>query len=160
MRLSNKQKTLAIVAFRQLRIGEEDRHRIQAEFGGHRSLTKMSYQGWLELVRHLEECGFKGSGFRVQCSKLKPRTVNGESRFYRDSRAPLISKIYVLWYQLAGTYYIPGKEKAALRGFLRKRFRVDHENFLDTRTAIKVIEAIKAIVQRAERKAKEKAIWD
>ena len=66
MSLSNKQKTLAIVAFRQLGIGEEDRHRIQAEFGGHRSLTKMSYQGWLELVRHLEECGFKGSGFRVQ----------------------------------------------------------------------------------------------
>jgi len=154
MSLSNKQKTLAIVAFRQLGIGEEDRHRIQAEFGGHRSLTKMSYQGWLELVRHLEECGFKGSGFRVQGSKLKPRTVNGERG--TCSRAPLISKIYVLWYQLAGTYYIPGKEKAALRGFLRKRFRVDHENFLDVPTAIKVIEAIKAIIQRKL----GKAIWD
>lgn len=154
MSLSNKQKTLAIVAFRQLGIGEEDRHRIQAEFGGHRSLTKMSYQGWLELVRHLEECGFK-SRLRVPGSGLRVNSQHVTRNSHPD-KSGLIRKIYVLWYQLAGTYYIPGKEKAALRGFLRKRFRVDHENFLDVPTAIKVIEAIKAIIQRKL----GKAIWD
>jgi hypothetical protein len=145
--LSNKQKTLAIVAFKQLGISEEDRHRIQKEVGGHRSLTKMSYNGWLELVRHLGDRGFKNrSPFTVHRSPQRTTDNPG--------RSGLISKIYVLWYQLAGTYYTPGKEKAALRGFLRKRFRVDHENFLDTPTAIKVIEAIKSILKR------NNVIWD
>ena len=147
MALSNKQIALVHVACKELQISEEDRHRIQQDIGGHRSLTRMSYKGWRDLIRHLELCGFKGSGFRVQGSKLKPGTVNGE-RETDNSKIRLIGKLYALWYQLAGTYYIPGKEKAALRGFLRKRFRVDHENFLTTKKAIAVIEAIKAIIDR------------
>ena len=176
MSLSNKQKTLAIVAFRQLGISEEDRHRIQAEFGGSPSLRTMRYPGWKNVLKHLEERGFKNrSPFTVHRSSQ--RTIDNLSRASRSNdgqptrlpdggqatdnspeqgRGALIGKIYVLWYQLAGTYYTPGKEKAALRGFLRKRFRVDHENFLDTPTAIKVIEAIKAINARNT----EKAIWD
>jgi len=151
--LSNKQKTLAIVAFRQLGISEEDRHRIQTEFGGSPSLRTMRYPGWKNLLKHLEDRGFKA--LRLRSGQ---RTTN-------NSREALIGKIYVLWYQLAGTYYMPGKEKAALRGFLRKRFRVDHENFLDVPTAIKVIEAIKAILSRASRsndgkRKLEKVIWD
>ena len=151
--LSNKQKTLAIVAFRQLGISEEDRHRIQQEVGGHQSLTKMSYNGWLELVRHLGDRGFKNrSPFTVH--GLPQRTTdNGQRTTDNPGRSGLIRKIYLLWYQLAGTYYTPGKEKAALRGFLRKRFRVDHENFLTTKKAIAVIEAIKSILRR-------NAIWD
>jgi len=152
--LSNRQKTLAIVAFRQLGISEEDRHRIQAEFGGSPSLRTMRYPGWRNVMRHLEARGFK-SRVRVTGSELR---VNSQlaTRNSHPDKSGLIGKIYVLWYQLAGTYYMPGKEKAALRGFLRRRFRVDHENFLDVATAIKVIEAIKAINVRNS----EKVIWD
>lgn len=152
MSLSNKQKTLAIVAFRQLGISEEDRHRIQAEFGGSPSLRTMRYPGWKNLLKHLGERGFKNrSPFPVHRSS---RYIGNHGQQTADnSREALIGKIYALWYQLAGTYYIPGKEKAALRGFLRKRFRVDHENFLTTQKAITVIESIKAILKRH-------AVWD
>ena len=147
------------MAFRQLGIGEEDRHRIQKDVGGHQSLTKMSYNGWLELVRHLEAKGFTSrSPLTVHRSPTDNgpacRTAGRQRTTDNPGRSGLIRKIYVLWFQLAGTYYTPGKEKAALRGFLRKRFRVDHENFLDTPTAIKVIEAIKAIGKR------KSVIWD
>ena len=151
MSLSNKQKTLAIVAFRQLGINDSDRHRIQAEVGGSPSLRTMRYPGWKNLLKHLEERGFK-SRLRVPGSGLRVNSQHATRNTHPD-RSGLIGKIYVLWYQLAGTYYMPGKEMAALRGFLRKRFRVDHENFLDVPTAIKVIEAIKAILKRH-------AVWD
>lgn len=62
-----------------------------------------------------------------------------------------IRKIKALWLTLAGTYYTQGQEWRALRGFLKKRFRVDHENFLDGRKAWEVIEAIKEISRREKR---------
>ena len=154
MSLSNKQKTLTIVAFRQLGINEEDRHRIQAEFGGSPSLRTMRYPGWRNLLKHLGERGFKVQGSRFKGSGFTDEQKTDPQSEIRNPKSKMISKIYFLWYQLAGTYYTPGKEKAALRGFLRKRFRVDHENFLDTPTAIKVIEAIKAIGSR------NNVIWD
>jgi hypothetical protein len=163
--LSNKQKTLTIVAFRQLGISEKDRHRIQAEFGGSESLRTMRYPGWRNLLKHLEARGFKSrspltANRSPQLTKdngLRPGGAyapEGQRTTDNPGRSGLIRKIYVLWYQLAGTYYTPGKEKAALRGFLRKRFRVDHENFLTTKKAIQVIEAVKSIC------ARHNVMWD
>jgi len=136
--LTRKQIALIHVACKELGISEDDRHNIQEEFTGFRSLTKMNYQAWCRLVRHLEERGFK-TAIRFE-ENAEPGTPN--------SKRNLITKIYALWYTLAGTYYNPGAEKKALRGFLRKRFRVEHENFLTPEQAIKVIEAIKAISKR------------
>jgi len=138
--LTRKQIALVHVACKELGITEDDRHLIQEEFTGFRSLTKMKYQDWCKLVHHLEERGFKS---RTQY----PLTTDNGQRI-TDPKLKLVTKIYALWYTLAGTYYEPGKEKPALRGFLKKRFRVDHENFLSTDQAIKVIEAIKAISAR------------
>ena len=136
---------LIFLGYRQIALEECDRHLLQREITGKASLKKMGNIDFEKLVRHLRERGARIDINLPPQSNREPGTVN---------REPLLSKIYVLWYQLAGTYYIPGKEKAALRGFLRKRFRVDHENFLDTPTAIKVIEAIKAIGKR------KLVIWD
>ena len=138
MPLTKKQIALIHVACKELGINEDDRHLIQEEFTGFRSLTKMTYQAWSRLVQHLEACGFKNP-LRLQADS---------SQLTADNKSRLVTKIYALWYTLAGTYYEPGKERAALRGFLKKRFRVDHENFLSTEEAIKVIEALKAISAR------------
>jgi len=57
--LSRKQIALIHVACKELGISEDDRHLIQEEFTGFRSLTKMNYQAWCRLVHHLQERGFK-----------------------------------------------------------------------------------------------------
>lgn len=75
--------------------------------------------------------------------------VAGDPHDIADSKRKLIRKIYAEWHDLGPSgYYEPGKERAALRGFLKKRFGVDHENFLTPEQAIKVIEAVKAIKKR------------
>jgi hypothetical protein len=62
-----------------------------------------------------------------------------------------IRKIYALWWTLSGSYYESGKEFSALRGFLRARFRCDHENFLTPEKAHQVIEALKKIGVREQK---------
>ena len=133
--LTNKQIALVHVACKELGISEDDRHLIQEEIGGARSLKKMTEAGWRALVRHFEERGFK--------SPLRdgPEPAG-------DGKTRLLRKLYAEWHDLAGVYYEPGKERAALRGFLRKRFGVDHERFLAAERCIKAIEAVKAIRKR------------
>jgi len=153
--LTRKQIALIHVACKELGINEDDRHLIQEEFTGFRSLTKMNYQAWSRLVRYLEARGFTrlrqgyGGPARQNFSDGGPARQNfSDGGRTTDPKLNLVTKIYALWYTLAGTYYEPGNEKKTLRGFLKKRFRVDHENFLTTEQAIKVIEAIKAISAR------------
>ena len=138
-RLTKKQIALVHVACKELGILEDDRHRIQEVFGGSRSLKTMSQYGWEELVRHLEACGFRSS---LHLDPPPPRA---------EGKGKLTRKIYALWDELEGSYYEPKNKRRALRGFLKKRFHVDHERFLDVETAIKVVEAIKAIRQRRSR---------
>jgi len=134
--LSNKQIALVHVACKQLGISEDDRHGIQEAVGGARSLTRMSEQGWRNLVRHFEARGFKS-----------PLALEHPEFEIRNSKSKLLRKLYMEWRDLRG-YYEPGKERAALRGFLRKRFGTDHERFLSPEQAIKAIEAVKAIKKR------------
>jgi len=141
--LTNKQIALVHVACKELGISEDDRHLIQEEIGGARSLKKMSEAGWRALVRHFEERGFRAY---PPVSVAGPLRDSPESA--GDSKSRLMRKLYAEWRDLAGVYYEPGKERAALRGFLRKRLGVDHERFLTAEQAIKAIEAVKAIKAR------------
>ena len=136
MTLSAKQIALVHVACKKLGINNDDRHAIQETVGGARSLTRMSESGWRELVRHFEARGFKS-----------PLREGDSSQLIADSKTKLIRKLYAEWRDLKG-YWDPGKERPALRGFLRKRFHVEHERFLTPELAIKAIEAVKAIGRR------------
>ena len=138
MALSNKQRRLIFSGYRQIGLEEADRHLLQREITGKESLKTMDGVDFRKLVRHLEKCGFQvqDSGF----------SDSGQD----TSKIRLITKLYAVWGTLAGTYYIPGKEKAALRGFLRKRIGPSHENFCTVEQLIAAVEAIKSIARRTE----------
>ena len=141
MPLSNKQRRLIFSGYRKIGLEEADRHLLQREITGKESLKAMNGIDFRKLVRHLEKCGFQ-----VQDS-WQPATnpAGGDGAKIR-----LITKLYAVWGTLAGTYYIPGKEKAALRGFLRKRIGPSHENFCTVEQLIAAGEAIKSIARRTE----------
>ena len=138
MGLTNSQKAVLHVAKAKLCL-EDDEYRdaLQAH-GGVSSSKDLDYRGFLDVMKHFEACGFASPP-----SKRKPpserdrgpgRATDGQLR-----------KIFAMWWSLGSSYYKPGLEKKALRGFLKKRFRVDHENFLTFGQAHGVIEAIKRI---------------
>jgi len=144
MGLSNRQKAVLHVAKTQLALDEETYRDILEAHAGVRSSVSLTYGGFLRVMRHFEACGFE----RRQIPPGPPLQKGG-GRAGMASDAEL-GKIRAMWAGLAGTYYRPGAEWKALRGFLKKRFRVDHENFLTAAQARKVIEAIKAISSREQ----------
>ena len=118
------------------------------------------------MMKHFEACGFKsngkGKGTEAKGIRHKGRAAglpaSHEQRSSR-SRAGMatekqVKKIYAMWWAMPAGYYEKGKQLSSLRGFLKKRFRVDHENFLTFRKAGQVIEAIKAIGLRSLAKPK------
>lgn len=136
MGLSAKQIALVHIAANQLGLDDETRRDILEAHAGVRSTKALDYQGFREVMKHFEVSGFKAKGGRQEIQgKARPGFASPQ----------MIRKIYALWWTLGGSYYEKGKELRSLRGFLRKRFRVEHENFLDFQTAHKAIEAIKAI---------------
>lgn len=136
MGLSKKQKAVLHVAKGKLGLDEATYRDALEAYGGVRSSTGLGYKGFLAVMEHFEKAGFKSK--KTRHSSL----VTRNSSMASDGQ---IRKIKALWLTLAGTYYEQGKEWKALRGFLKKRFRVDHENFLTPGKAGQVIEAIKAI---------------
>ena len=133
--LTRKQIALIHVVCKQLGICHDDRHRIQLEITGKRSLKQMDQGDFEELVRHFISCGA-----RIDINLPPPHSA--------DSKDPLIRKIFKCWEDLEGIYYEPRYKWKALREFIHKRFHVEHWRFLDVETAIKVIEAIKVIHKR------------
>lgn len=126
---------LALVHIAAKAVGLDDdtyRDMLEAQ-AGVRSAKALDWEGFRAVMRHLEKAGFRGS--------------SKQERAGYASRAEL-NKIRVMWHGLAGTYYEPGKEAAALRGFLKKRFHVEHERFLTGAKARQVIEALKSIASR------------
>jgi len=142
MGLTNKQKALIHVA--QTRLGLDDstyRDMLEAQ-AGVRSSRELDYRGFLAVMGHLEKCGFKNP-------PRSPFTKGGRGK-ERPGMATegQIRKIKAVWLSLAGSYYSRGQEWRALRGFLKKRFRVEHENFLTFEKAHAVIEGLKNISRR------------
>ena len=141
MKISKKQKAVLHVAKGQLALDDDTYRDVLEAHAGVRSAKDLDYQGFKSVMKHFEACGFK-----AQSSKLKARR---EERRVGMATAAMLRKIYASWWALGGTYYEQGKELRALRGFLKKRFRVDHENFLTFDQGRAVIEAIKKIGARS-----------
>jgi len=135
--LTNKQKAVLHVAKNRLGLDDDDYRSALEAHGGARSAKNLSYRGFERVMEHFERCGFKAASRRV------PKT----QRSNRPGMATdaQLRKIKAFWLTLAGSYYETGQEWKALRGFLKKRFHIDHENFLTFEAAHNVIEAIKAI---------------
>ena len=147
--LTKKQIAVLHVAQNQLGLDDESYRDALEAHGGVRSAKGLGYKGFKAVMGHFEKSGFvPKSEIRNPKSAIKDRpgmATTGQ-----------IKKIYALWWTLSGTWYQPGKEWKALRGFLRARFRVDHENFLKFKQAHKVIEALKGIGKRIEDREKRK----
>lgn len=147
MTLTKNQIKVLHVAKGQLAL-DDDMYRDSLEANaGVRSAKDLDYQGFKAVMEHFERCGFK-SKLAKRPSVVPPQsgTMEGKRRV-NMATAAMIRKIYASWWSLGGSYYEHGKELKALRGFLKKRFRVDHENFLTFEQAQGVIEAIKRIGQ-------------
>jgi len=138
--LTKSQIQIIHVAKSKLALDEDTYRDILFAQAGVRSSTALDYAGFKAVMKHFEACGFTAHGVR--------RTAHGQDR-PGMATVKQIKKIYAVWWSLGGSYYKKGQERKALRGFLKNRFRVEHENFLSFDKAGKVIEALKAIQGRA-----------
>ena len=136
---------LAILHIAKKQLGLDDqtyRDALEA-YGGVRSSAGLDYKGFVAVVKHFEKCGFQSDFSKRKATAQKtPQTKRPGSASDKQIRM-----IYALWFGMP-SYYEKGKEYAALRGFLQKRFRMAHENFLTFQKAHAVIEALKKIGQR------------
>lgn len=157
MTLTRSQITILHVAKSQLALDDETYRDALEAHGNARSARDLTYDGFRAVMTHFERCGFKRLGGR-KAGRLgsqearKPEASGQQPATRRPGMATerQIKKIYALWWSLSPAYYVEGYEYKALRGFLKKRFRVGHENWLDFDTAHNVIEAIKAIGARVK----------
>jgi len=145
MGLTNKQKAVLHVAKTKLGLDDSTYRDMLEAQAGVRSSTALDYAGFLTVMTHFEKCGFK--------NKHGKRGEHGQAELVHATRPGMategqIRKIKAVWLSLAGSYYSRGQEWRALRGFLKKRFRVEHENFLTFKTAHAVIEGLKNISRR------------
>jgi len=140
MGLTKSQKAVLHIAKGQLGLDDDSYRDALEAYGGVRSSVDLDYKGYKAVMAHFEKCGFKRKGGSRAPARKKTRPGMATDK--------QIKKIYALWWSLGGAYYDRGRELKALRGFLKKRFGVDHEQFLEFPKAIDVIEGIKAIAER------------
>jgi len=145
--LNKSQLAILHIAAKELGLDEETyRDALQAH-AGVRSAKELDYRGFQAIMGHFERAGFK----RHQPANRPTGEPANPARRGMATAAQL-RKIFVLWWSLGGSYYRVGSEWKALRGFLKKRFRVDHENFLSFEKAHQAIEAMKKIGDRVDRR--------
>lgn len=150
MPLTRNQIMILHIAKNRLCLDDDSYRDALEAHGGARSSKGLDFRGYLAVMKHFERCGFE----RVN------KNLKSEISDLRSSRAGMATekqkkKIYALWWSLRG-YYEKGNEYKALRGFLKNRFNVEHERFLDFETAHNVIEAIKAISRRGAKTRRSK----
>ena len=138
MGLSKGQKAVLHVAKAKLALDDDTYGDALEVHGGARSSKDLDYPGFKRVMKHFNKCGFKSIDNRQS-------SIDNRKGMATDA---MIRKIYASWWALGGSYYEQGKELKALRGFLQKRFRVSHDNFLTFGQGMKVIEAIKGISHR------------
>ena len=139
---TNNQKAVIHIAKARLGLGDDTYRDVLEAHAGVRSAKDLDYNGFRAVMKHFEQCGFKQQKISNQQSAISNRPGM--------ATVAQIRKIYALWQTLEGSWYERRNYWKALRGFLRKRFRVDHENFLTPEKAHQVIEAIKSIGHRAQ----------
>jgi len=141
MTISNNQKAVVHIAAGQIGLEKDAYRDALYAHAGVRSAKDLDYKGFKAVMEHFEKSGFQGTQKKNRSQKRKNARPGMASE-------PQLKKIFALWFSMPAGYYDPGKEFDALRGFLKKRFGVEHENFLKFKTAHKVIEALKSIVRR------------
>ena len=141
MGLTNNQKAILHVAKRDLGLSDEEYRDALEACGGVRSAKDLDYKGFKAAMKHFETCGFESSSGQAGNGGLESPP--------HMATAKMIKKIYALWWSIP-YYYEKGKERAALRGFLKSQFEIDDVKFLSFKKAGQVIEAVKAIVVRKE----------
>ncbi len=150
--ISNAKKAVIHVAKSQLGLGEDEYRDALEAHAGVKSAKDLNGKGFLAVMKHFEACGFErkrsafkvqGSGFRDEPATAAPGT--GLTQRPGMATEKQVKKIYAMWWAMPAGYYEKGRQLQALRGFLKKRFRVEHENFLTFKTAHGVIEAIKQL---------------
>ncbi|MBA3028938.1 MAG: regulatory protein GemA [Desulfobacterium sp.] len=131
-------KKLAVlhIAKKQLGLDADTYRAALLAHGGVESSSELNEDGFLRVVKHFESCGFVSRFNPVGKRPNRPGMAT-------DAQ---IKKIYAQWWSIG--WAEKGREMKALRGFLQKRFRVDHENFLTFEKAHSVIEALKKIGER------------
>jgi hypothetical protein len=148
--LSRGQIAVLHVAKKALCLSDDEYRGALLAHGDADSAKSLDYKGFRAVMMHFERCGFKQlskqSHKQSTAYPVRPESVEGRP-YGRPGMATdkELRKIYASWWALGGSYYERGQELRSLRGFLRKRFRVDHENFLSSRQAWQVIEGIKGI---------------
>ncbi len=148
--ISKKQIAILHVAKSKLCLTDDEYRDVLEANAGVRSAKSMNYGGFLKVMEHFKTCGFE-----QRAKSKEQRETPGSKLSALRSRPGMateaqIRKIKAVWLTLAGSYYTQGQEWRALRGFLKKRFRVEHENFLTFEAAWKVTEATKSIGRRAK----------
>ena len=138
MGLNRTQKTILHVAKGKLGLTDlEYRAALEAHAGVSSAADPLfGPEAYKAVMEHFKQCGFRPKGGNPPKGRRRGMATEGQ-----------IKKIYASWWALP-SYYEKGKERKALRGFLKKRWHVEHENFLTFRQAHEVIEAIKAIGRR------------
>lgn len=148
MGLSKGQKAVLHIAKAYLALDDDTYGDALEAHGGARSSKDLKHPGFLRVMKHFKACGFESKEKGARSKETKDR-----AGFATEA---MIRKIYASWWALGGSYYKQGKELKALRGFLQRRFRVSHENFLTFGQGRKVIEAIKSISHRRTQTDTEK----
>ena len=135
-KLNRKEIALVHVAAKQIGLDDDTYRDVLHAQAGVRSSKDLDRRGFKRVMLHFQKCGFV--------------TKDPESKPNRPGFATQheLNLIKILWHKLEGTYYKQGAETRALRGFLKKRYHIDHENFITSAQAYNVIEAIKSIVIR------------
>lgn len=148
MGLSSGQKAVIHIAKQQLGLSDEDYRAALAGHGGVSSSRDLNRAGFLRVMKHFEACGFasrKGKGGSRRTAIRGQKTEDRGQNRPGMATVRQIKKIYALWWTLEGIWYKEGMNHKALREFIKKQYRVAHENFLTFEMAHNCIEAIKQI---------------
>ena len=136
--LTKRQLAILHVARKQLGLDDATYRDMLEAYDGVRSAKDLSLHGFRQIMNCFVDAGF-GTKLLERSGMATPSQIR---------------KIYASWWALSGSYYDEGQERTSLKGFLKKRFAVDHEKFLTFKKANAVIEAIKRIKGRLKSRLK------
>lgn len=146
--IDNNRKAILHIAQQELKLDRDTYETILYVNAGVKSSKQLTNAGYDAVMKVLESHGFKprpGKAKRRMSSYRKPNKTK-KARWSKDGEmaSPEQQKtIVALWEDWADV-----KTHAALRHWLEKRFGVSDIYFLTLEMAIKVTEALKAMIKR------------
>lgn len=122
------------IAKKELGLDDETYRLILENEVGKTSASKCTERQLIKVVEALKEKGWK----------------NSQKKKFRSTKDRLKRKIYALWGELQNLGAVQSKDKTALDAFVKKHTGIDSVSFLDENPAIKIIEILKAWIERVE----------